>query len=40
MPPQSQKGVVIDAMTASAARLRAWLRDNGAEHIVNQTTEE
>ena len=40
MPAQSQKGAAIDAMTASAARLRAWLRDNGAEHIVRETTEE
>ena len=40
MPPETLTGVAIDAMTASAARLRAWLRDNGAEHIVNQKTEE
>ena len=38
--PESLTGKAIDPFTATTAKLRAWLRDNGAQHIVDQTTEE
>ena len=38
--PESLTGKPIDPHTATAAKLRAWLRDNGAQHIVDQTTDE
>tara|TARA_B100000795_G_scaffold19505_1_gene12960 strand:+ start:2249 stop:2932 length:684 start_codon:yes stop_codon:yes gene_type:complete len=37
---ESLTGKAIDPFVATAAKLRAWLRDNGAQHIVDQTTEE
>ena len=37
---ESLTGKAIDPFTATTAKLHAWLRDNGAQHIVDQTTEE
>ena len=38
--PETLTGKAIDPLTATTAKLRAWLRDNGAQHIVDETTEE
>jgi hypothetical protein len=35
--PETLTGKAIDPLTATTAKLRAWLRDNGAQHIVDET---